>query len=76
MGRNYADENARRNILRQWRAKHGNVCPGTEWCKIPNSAHVTSDLTVDHTVAQVWGFGLTENWSVMCRSANSRKGSR
>lgn len=73
--RDIADEEARRKILKQHRAIHGDACLGTPWCPVPNVAHACDDLTVDHVVAQARGGTLSDGYEVMCRSANSRKGS-
>jgi hypothetical protein len=71
--RNTSDERLRRHILRDWRNRNGDICPGTPWCATEGEAHATRDLTVDHTIPQSAGGTLREGYSVMCRTANSRK---
>jgi len=63
-----------RAVLREWRAQHGDWCPG--WQCPP---HASSDLTVDHvTPIHVAGMSVPtkEGCSVLCRRCNSRKGAR
>ena len=71
--RGYADERARLQILREWKTIYGDICPGYLWCTTPNEPNTTTDLTVDHTRAQRKGGTLTDGYTIMCRTANSRK---
>src|SRR5262245_56863701 len=57
--------------LRDWRAIHGDWCPGDQH----HEAHATADLTVDHVVPVSQGGGLLDraNLRVVCRSYNSKR---
>lgn len=67
-----AAEDARRaQAIAQWRAQHGDVCPG--WQRAP---HAASDLTADHKVAVAAGGGEHGELTVLCRSCNGRKGAK
>ena len=72
--RDYSDEYARRQILANHLQHVGPYCPGTEWCQ--PERHPSDDLTVDHTHARSKGGTLADGYTVMCREANSRKGTR
>ena len=58
-------------VLRAWRGRHGNWCPGYQ-----RAAHPASDLTVDHVVPlAARGAPLDiANCAVLCRSCNLTKG--
>lgn len=72
--RNYQDERQRAAILRQWRNTHGNICPGTPWCKTPNIPHPCDDLTVDHVKPKAAGGTLADGWRIICRWGNTSRG--
>lgn len=58
----------RARAVTDWRAQHGDVCPG-----YGVSAHPSSDLAADH-VHPVGAGGSEEGpLSVLCRSCNGRK---
>ena len=57
----------RRRVLEEWRAEHGDWCPG--W-GIGIDSHPSSDLTVDHVEPGSLAGGVR----VLCRSCNSRRG--
>lgn len=62
----------RAQVLKGWRAQHGDRCPG--W-QVPE--HAATDLTVDHIVTLVeGGTHRRENLRILCRSCNSRRGSK
>ncbi|MEU7303734.1 HNH endonuclease [Streptomyces sp. NPDC007206] len=62
----------RAQVLKGWRSQHGDYCPG--W-GIP--AHSAQDLTVDHIIPlAAGGTHHRENLRVLCRSCNSRRGSK
>ncbi|MFF4316010.1 HNH endonuclease [Streptomyces sp. NPDC001507] len=62
----------RAQVLRGWRNQNGEWCPG--WGV---SAHAAQDLTVDHIIPLVkGGTHHRENLRVLCRSCNSRRGSK
>jgi 5-methylcytosine-specific restriction endonuclease McrA len=58
-------------VLRAWRGRHGNWCPG-----YGRAAHPAIDLTADHIVALAAGGAPLDvgNVAVLCRSCNSTKG--
>jgi len=58
-------------VLRAWRGRHGNWCPG-----YLRDSHPASDLTVDHVVPLSAGGAPLDiaNCAVLCRSCNSTKG--
>ncbi|MGW3024790.1 HNH endonuclease [Streptomyces sp. NPDC001221] len=62
----------RAKVLAEHRARYGDWCPG--W-GVP--AHVSADLTVDHvTPLAAGGANSRSNMRVLCRSCNSRRGSK
>lgn len=64
----------RARILSEWRAKHGNLCPGVPGEHAP---HHDADLTVDHVTRLADGGALTgQPLRVMCREWNGRLGAR
>lgn len=74
MGRNYRDENERRQILRRYRLEFGDVCPGSPWCS--PTPHPETDLTVDHIKPQQHGGTLADGYRILCRTANSKRGNQ
>jgi 5-methylcytosine-specific restriction enzyme A len=73
-GLGYRWQKLQRSVLAEWRADHGDLCPG--WRRAP---HAASDLTVDHIVARDVDPSLAyerSNLQVLCRSCNSAKGAR
>ncbi|MFD4626481.1 HNH endonuclease [Streptomyces sp. NPDC058475] len=62
----------RAQVLRAHRARNGDLCEG--WGVAP---HGSADLTVDHIIPLAkGGTHHRENLRVLCRSCNSRRGSR
>ncbi|MFE2605759.1 HNH endonuclease [Streptomyces mirabilis] len=62
----------RAQVLKGWRSQHGEWCPG--W-GVPS--HASADLTVDHVIPlAAGGTNRRENLRVLCRSCNSRRGSK
>lgn len=65
-----AAEQARRaEVVRAWRATHGDVCPG--WRRPP---HPAADLTADHPDPVGRGGSEAQPLGVLCRTCNGRKG--
>jgi len=52
-----------------WRAKHGDVCPGYN-----RPPHPATDLTADHLLPRAQGGGPGSPLAVLCRSCNSARG--
>lgn len=67
-----AYRSARNAAVAAWVRAHGWRCPGDG----EHPAHETRDLTADHPVALANGGPLIQEFAIMCRSANSRKGAR
>lgn len=57
----------RRAAVAQWRATHGNICPGHK-----RPPHPASDLTAQHGHALAEGGSAAQPLTVLCRSCNSR----
>ena len=72
--RDYTDENQRRQILADHIKIRGNVCLG--WEPFNHKPHHTDDLTVHHLVARAKGGTLDQGYTIICRSINSKIGSR
>lgn len=66
-----AEEARRAAVVQQWRALHGNVCPG--WRR---PAHPATDLTADHVVAVGAGGAESGALAVLCRACNGAKADR
>ncbi|MXY97589.1 MAG: HNH endonuclease [Gemmatimonadetes bacterium] len=60
----------RRQAVDAWVAIYGFVCPG--WGRLPHPAH----LTADHPHPRSKGGSEYQPLEVLCRSCNSRKGTR
>ena len=58
----------RAQVVAQWRAEHGDLCPG--WRR---PAHPSHDLTADHMIAVGAGGDEDGPLAVLCRSCNSSK---
>ena len=73
--RDTTDQRQRQQILRDWKTRYGNLCPGTPWCDTPDQPHpvVHGELTVDHRAAQAAGGEASGERAVICRAADSRK---
>jgi hypothetical protein len=69
------DQRQRQQILRAWKARYGNLCPGTPWCDTPDQTHPVApgDLTIDHRTAQTTGGEPSDDPAVICHTADSRK---
>jgi 5-methylcytosine-specific restriction enzyme A len=66
-----------RSVLDDWRATHGEWCPG--WGVDGHEATLDNPLTVDHSVAMARGGARMpgiEGSGVMCRECNGRKAHR
>lgn len=75
--RDHADEYARRRILSEYRAEHGEWCPGTRYCE--PGGHTTdanNPLEVDHLVPRSRRGNLDDGYRVICRKANASRGAR
>lgn len=59
---------ARAAVVRAWRQRHGDVCPG--WRR---PAHAATDLTCDHVVPYATSGTEQGERAVLCRSCNSTK---
>ncbi|MFF4960566.1 HNH endonuclease [Streptomyces sp. NPDC001222] len=71
-GYDSAYRKARAAVLAEHRAKYGDWCPG--W---GGPAHSAQDLTADHIIPlAAGGSNRRNNLRVLCRSCNSRRGSR
>lgn len=68
-----AERERRAQAVAQWRAEHGDWCPGSEWC---GPEHESIDLTADHIDAVGAGGPEGGPLRVLCRSANSARGKR
>ena len=73
--RDTTDQRRRQQILRDWKARYGNLCAGTPWCTTPDQPHPVAPggLTVDDRAPQATGEGPSDGPAVMCRAADSRK---
>jgi 5-methylcytosine-specific restriction protein A len=71
-----AAEKARRAAaVEQWRATHGDTCPG--WGdREPHAVVAPNILTADHVVPYAAGGSDDGPLSVLCRSCNGAKGAR
>jgi 5-methylcytosine-specific restriction protein A len=62
----------RAQVLKGWRSQNGDWCPGWQ-----REGHAATELTVDHiTPLAAGGTNRRENLRVLCRSCNSRRGSK
>lgn len=61
----------RRTAVREWRAEHGDWCPG--WNK---PGHRATDLTADDPTPIAHGGDPMQTLRVLCRSCNSARGAR
>lgn len=59
----------RANAVRQWRAQHGNWCPGYK-----REPHTATDLTAEHIAPVADTLTSGGVLTVLCRSCNSRHG--
>jgi 5-methylcytosine-specific restriction enzyme A len=66
-----AERDRRAAAVAEWRAQHGDVCPG--WGREP---HPSSDLTADHVVPVAAGGIESGSLRVLCRRCNSTRGAR
>ena len=73
--RDTAGQRRRLQIFRDWKARYGNLCPGTPRCDTPDQPHPVEpgELTIDHGTAQATGGELSDGPAVMCSAADSRK---
>lgn len=67
--RDWAEYNRRRKTVTQWRAAHGNICPGYK-----RPPHPATDLTAEHITPVADILDGNSALSVLCRSCNSRHG--
>ncbi|KAA9227045.1 hypothetical protein F6I42_03470 [Corynebacterium amycolatum] len=67
--RDWAEYNRRRRVVTEWRAKHGDLCPGYK-----RTPHPASDLTAEHVHAVAETGDGRGRLTVLCRACNSRHG--
>ncbi|MYE70854.1 MAG: HNH endonuclease [Gemmatimonadetes bacterium] len=65
-----SDRYWRKKAVAAWVEENGEICPG--WGRVP---HPSGDLTADHIVPRSQG-GEGGAVQVLCRSCNSRRGTR
>ncbi len=69
-----AERTRRASVVQQWRAQHGDLCPGWQ-----RPAHVVSPpnkLTADHVQAVARGGSQQGALQVLCLRCNGAKGAR
>ena len=66
-----SEDRRRAEAVREWRAEHGDWCPG--WQRPP---HPATDLTADHLVSFAVSGDEHGELVVLCRSCNSSKSDR
>lgn len=67
--RDWREYNRRRKAVADWRARHGNICPGYR-----RPPHPATDLTAEHINPVADNLDGQGKLSVLCRSCNSRHG--
>ena len=68
----HAERQRRRRVVEQWRAEHGNVCPG--WNREPHAVEPGNVLTADHVVPQSISGSAAGELRVLCRKCNTARG--
>ena len=73
-GYTWTEQQRRAAVVRQWRAMHGDVCPG--WQRRAHTVVPPNVLTADHVRAVADGGAQSGPLTVLCRSCNGAKGAR
>jgi 5-methylcytosine-specific restriction protein A len=68
----HAEKQRRRRLVEQWRAEHGNVCPG--WNREPHAVEPGNVLTADHLIPQSISGSAAGELRVLCRRCNTARG--